>query len=346
MAKYNFQNIMERQPKLIWEQPDWLKQANDWILTETARQAIRITGAIKQSHVYPWSTVMRVPTKEGALFFKASTQDVAPEAALTQALAGWYPNCMPELVSVDSVRGWMLMRDGGEALRASIRPRQDLAPWRQVISIYAEVQFGLAEHVSELLAMGVPDWRLGTLPARYIQLLENTGSLELALDGGLPSNDFRRLQDLAPRFAQICAELAAFGIPETLDHGDFHDGNVLLRNGRVTLFDWGDGNLTHPFVSLRTFFVSIENSLKLEDYAFTPEMAALLDHYLEPWQRFASKKDLLAAFALSRCVASIVKTLAWHIGVSGLKGPLRERYAGIVPELLKEFLTYEKMLPA
>ena len=337
---------MKKQPKLIWEEPDWLKQANDWILTETARQAIKIAGAIKQSHIYPWSTVMRVPTNEGTLFFKASTQDVAPEAALTQALAGWYPNSMPELLAVDTAQGWMLMRDGGEPLRASIRPTQDLAPWNPVIPIYAEVQIGLAEHVSELLAMGVPDWRLRTLPARYIQLLEDTGSLELAHSGGLTSNEFRRLQDLAPRFTQICADLASFGIPETLDHGDFHDGNVLLRNGRVTLFDWGDGNLTHPFVSLRTFFVSIENSLKLEDYAFTSEMAALLDLYLEPWQRFTSKKDLLAAFALSRCIASIVKTLAWHIGISKLKSPIRERYANIVPELLKEFLIYEKMLPA
>jgi hypothetical protein len=336
---------MARQPKLVWERPDWLKQARDWILTETARQGIKITGAIKQSHISPWSTVMRVPTNKGTLFFKASVQDVAPEAALTQALTAWYPNCMPELVAVDTVQGWMLMRDAGEVLRDSIRPTQNLAPWKPVISLYAEVQLGLVEHVPELLAIGVPDWRLSTLPTRYIQLLENTGSLELAYSGGMTASEFRRLQDLSPRLAHICADLASFGIPETLNHGDFHDGNVLLRNGRVTLFDWGDGNLTHPFISLRTFFVSIENSLKLEDYAFTPEMAALLDLYLEPWQRFASKQDLLAAFALSRCVASIVKALAWHISVSGLKGPIRERYAGIVPELLKEFLTYEKMLP-
>src|SRR5574341_841059 len=221
---------MARQLKLLWEQPDWLKRSHDWILTETVRQGIKITGAIKQSHIYPWSTVMRVPTAEGTLFFKASTEDVAPEAKLTQALAAWYPAYMPELVSVDTEQGWMLMRDGGEPLRASIRPAQNLAPWRRVIPIYAELQIALAEHVPELLAMGVPDWRLDTLPAHYVQLLENIGSLELAHAGGWTSNEFRRLQDLSPRFAQICAELAAFGIPETLDHGDFHDGNVLLRN--------------------------------------------------------------------------------------------------------------------
>ena len=330
--------------QLLWEQPNWRKQARDWIVTETSGRDIEITGAIKQSHISPWSTVMRVPTRDGTLFFKASAEDVAPEAALTQALAGWYPDVMPELVAVDIVRGWMLMRDGGEPLRASIRPTQDLRLWNPIITLYAEVQVGLTEHVPELLAMGVPDWRLAALPAQYDQLLKDTGGLALAFDGGLTATEFRRLQDLSPRFKQICTDLASFGLPETLNHGDFHDGNVLLRNGRITIFDWGDGNLTHPFTSLRTFFVSIENSLKLEDYAFTPEMAALLDLYLDPWRRFASKKDLLAAFELSRCVASIVKTLAWHIGISSLEGPIRMRYAGIVPELLKEFLTYEKML--
>src|SRR5687768_559380 len=337
---------MKRQSKLIWEEPDWLKQAHNWIRTETAHRDIKLTGAIKQSHIYPWSTVMRVPTSGGTLFFKASAQDVAPEAALTQALSRWYPNNIPELVAVDTTRGWMLMRDAGEPLRVSIRSTGDLKPWERVILLYSALQVRLVEHVPELVEMGLPDWRLATLPTRYNKLLEDTGGLALALDGGLSSTEFRRLQELAPRFEQICKDLSSFGISETLNHGDFHDGNVLLRNGRITLFDWGDGNLTHPFMSLRTFFVSIENSLKLDDYAFTPEMAALLDLYLEPWQRFASKKDLLAAFALSRCVASIVKALAWHISVSSLRGPIRERYSGIVPELLKEFLIYEKMLSA
>jgi hypothetical protein len=335
---------MANQSKLPWEEVAWLKQAHEWIQAETNREDIEITGAIKQTHIYPWSTVMRVPTEGGALFFKASAQDVAPEAALTQALARWYPNNIPELVSVDTGRGWMLMRDAGEPLRATIRSTGDLKPWERVIVLYSAIQRRLIEHIPELLAMGLPDWRLATLPARYTQLLEETGGLALAFDGGLSAAEFRRLEELAPRFERICKDLASFGIPETLNHGDFHDGNVLLRNGRITLFDWGDGNITHPFMSLRTFFVSIENSLKLDDYAFTPEMAALLEIYLEPWERLASKKDLLEAFALSRCVASIVKALAWHISVSTLKGPIRERYSGIVPELLKEFLVYEKML--
>jgi aminoglycoside phosphotransferase (APT) family kinase protein len=148
-----------------------------------------------------------------------------------------------------------------------------------------------------------------------------------------------------PRLEQICTDLAALGIPDSLNHGDFHDGNVLLKNGRITFFDWGDASLTHPFVSLRTFFVSMEIALKLDDWAPpTPEMTALLNRYLEAWERFGDQERLLAAYHLSRPVASIVKTLAWHQGISRMPDSVRAEYAWIVPEVLREFMVYEKML--
>jgi hypothetical protein len=43
-------------------------------------------------------------------------------------------------------------------------------------------------------------------------------------------------------------------------------------------------------------------------------------------------------------VASIVKTLAWHQGITRMPGSLRQEYAVIVPELLREFLYHEKLL--
>jgi len=337
---------MSTQPQLLWRDPDWLKQAHDWIRSETKRRSIYITGEIEQPHAYAWSTVLRAETNEGTIFFKATAAETVYESALTQKLSGWFPNDMPELIALDTARGWMLMHDGGEPLRASIRPTQDIKPWHPVITRYAELQIGLAEHVSEILALGIPDHRLTALPTLYTQLLADKESLMINQEKGLTSAELQQLQDLTSRFQNICDDLSAFGIPESINHGDFHDGNVLLRNGRITFFDWGDASVTHPFVSLRTFFVSIETSLKLDDYSFTPEMSALLDRYLEPWQKFASKKKLLSAYRLSKPVASIAKTLAWHQTISRLPlgGSLREEYAWIVPELLKKFLYHEKML--
>ena len=74
-------------------------------------------------------------------------------------------------------------------------------------------------------------------------------------------------------------------------------------------------------------------------------MEALLNLYLERWTRFASKEDLAAAYGLSKPVASIVKALLWHAGIIKMEGPVRQEYAWIVPELLREFLYFEKMLP-
>jgi hypothetical protein len=330
--------------KLRWEDPAWRADAEAWIQSQADRHNIKITGPIEQPHMYAWSTVLRVPTSEGTLFFKATALETIYEAALTQKLAQWNPDRLPDFVAVDTSRGWMLMRDGGEALRASIRPTKNIEPWRPVIKLFSEMQLNTADHIDELLDLGVPDWRLARLPALYDQLLADKDAIRVDQPKGLTSEEFNLVQSMAPRFAQICDELAAFGIPETVNHGDFHDGNVLVKDGRVTLFDWGDGNISHPFVSLRTFFVSIEISLELEDYSFTPEMGSLLDVYLGPWTKFGSKEQLMRAYFLSRCVASIAKALGWHQTISPLEVELREEYAHIVPELFREFVEYEKRL--
>jgi len=335
---------MSNQSQLLWQDPDWKKQVREWIHSQAQRHSILVSGEIEQPHMYAWSTVLHVPTDQGKLFFKATAHETIYEAALTQALANWFPDCMPEFLAVDAGRGWMLMRDGGEQLRASIRPTKDVSPWNPVISRYAEVQMGLAEHVLEMLALGIPDHRLAALPALYSQLLRDEESLRIDQEKGLTYDEWEQLKGMRPRFEQICLELADYGIPESLNHGDFHDGNVLVRDGWITFFDWGDASLTHPFVSLRTLLVSVEIALDLDDYSLTPEMVTLLERYLDPWQKFASKNALLDAYSLSRPVASIVKALSWHKTISPLEGALRDEYAHIVPAVLQEFIVYEKML--
>jgi len=329
----------------VWQNPDWQKQAHDWIRTETERNSIRIIGEIEQPHIRHWSTVMKVSTNEGMLYFKATAGETIYEIALTEKLAGWFPEDMPELIAVDTVRGWMLMRDSGEQLRASIRPSKDIKPWAPVIDRYAGLQIGLAGHVDEMLALGIPDHRLAALPALYSQLLADEESLMIGQEKGLTSDEFQQLQKLKSRFESICADLSAFEIPESINHGDFHDGNVLVKDGRITFFDWGDADVTHPFVSLRTWFVSMEIALELEEWAPpTPEMTELLHHYLERWDEFGSGDELFKAYMVSRPVASIVKTLAWHSSISRMGTDLRAEYEWIVPEVLREFLYYEKAL--
>lgn len=338
---------MTHTSQLIWQDPDWRKQVGDWIQAETQRHSIRISGEIEQPHMYAWSTVLHIPTDQGKLFFKATAPETIYEAALTRALANWFPDCLPELVAVDAGRGWILMRDGGEQLRLFIRPTKDLAPWQPVILRYAQVQMALAEHTTELLSLRLPDHRLSVLPGLFAELLADQESLMIDQEKGLKKADWEEGKGKLGRFEQICRGLAACDIPESINHGDFHDGNVLVGDdGRITFFDWGDADVTHPFVSLRTFFVSIEIALELDDYAFTPEMDALLDLYLKPWEKFAPKEELLVAYRLSRPVASLVKALAWHRGITRMEPEMRKEYAWIVPDLMREFLHHDRSLAA
>ena len=333
---------MSNSSQLLWQDTAWKEQVREWIQVQTQNQGILITGEIEQPHMYAWSTVLHMPTDQGKLFFKATAHETLYEAALTQALAAWFPECMPEFVAVDARRGWMLMRDGGDQLRASIRPAKDISPWKPVVKRYAEVQIGLAEHVTEMLSLRTPDHRLSVLPDLFSQLLAEEPSFLIDQEKGLTSAEWQEVKDKATRFEEICQQLAAYGIPDSLNHGDFHDGNILVKNGRITFFDWGDGDITHPFVSLRNLFVSIEIALDLADYSFTPEMAKLLDLYLEPFQKFTSRENLHTAYQVSRPVATVVKALAWHTTISRMGADLRKEYAWILPELMKEFLYHEK----
>ncbi|WKZ47329.1 MAG: phosphotransferase [Anaerolineales bacterium] len=330
---------------LRWHNPDWVKQAHEWIRTQAERNSLKLTGEIEQNHAYAWSTVMRVPTDKGIFFFKATAPQTRYEILLTQKLSEWNPDCLPELIAIEPSHGWMLMRDGGEQLRASIRPTKNISPWLPVIIRYAELQIGLVKFIPEILALGAPDHRPAALPALYSQLLADEPSLMIGQEKGLTSAEFQQLQNLTPRFQQICADLAALGIPDSVNHGDFHDGNILLKKGRLTFFDWGDASIAHPFVSLRNWFVSMEIALELEDWAPpTPEMSEMLSRYLEAWQAYGEKEALMSAYHLSKPVASISKALAWRQALFGLDDSLREEYAWIVPNLLNEFMVYEKML--
>ena len=324
--------------RLPWQDPDWTKQVHEWIHAEAARHSIQITDPIEQSRQNPWSTVLIVPTTQEKLFFKATAPDTRYEATLTQMLAERYPDCLPEVVAIDATQGWMLVRDSGEPLRSTIRSTQNIQPWEPVITRYAGLQINMADHISEVLDMGVPDHRLEILPSLFSQLMGDEGSMMIGHEKGLTSAERQQIQDLAPRFPQLCTELAGLGIPASLNHGDLHDANILVKNGRNIFFDWGDATITHPFVSLRTHFVSIEMSLKLEEYSFTPEMERILEMYLRSWKDYAPWETLRRAYQLSKPIATATKAIAWHKDISLLDDAAREEYAWIVPDLFREFL--------
>jgi hypothetical protein len=328
--------VIDQERLIPWTRPGWFEQASLWIHAELERWGIEGSGPIEQPHSRPWSTVLRVPTGEGGIYFKAVSPVHPYEPALLGALELWRPDCVPRLLSVDTGRGWVLMRDAGQRLREIIRTPQDLRHWLPVLPLYAELQIELAQRVPELLALGVPDRRLSVLPTLYEPLLSDMDVMRIDQSIGLTRRQYGRLLDLSTHVAELCERLADHRIPETINHGDLNDGNVFVGDGHSIFIDWGDGCVSHPFYSLRTVLVSAEISLGLEENS--PELWPLRDAYLEPWTRYALRGDLLRALDLAGRLACINGALTWHRLVSRLEGARREEHAKPVPALLQEFL--------
>jgi len=321
---------------LPWRDASWLATANRWIDGELARVGLTPAGPREQPHVRPWSTVLRVPTSDGDLFFKAVWPPQAHEAALTAALASWLPGFVPEVIAARPTTGWLLVRDAGQRLREILKEERDARRWRDVLARYAEAQIRLAARAREIVDLGVPDYRPAVVTERFAELLEDSRALRVGLPDGLSSDELVRLRALLPRFRSWCGSLATSKIEPTLEHNDFHDGNVCLRGGDYVVFDWGDACLTHPFVSLRVALRSIAHTLDLASDG--PEIARLRDAYLEPWTAFASRRQLLADLQPALILAAACRAFSWRLVVSELAPPLLNEYADTVTYSLRDML--------
>jgi hypothetical protein len=252
-----------------WRDPDWLASAHHWVEDQLSRLGLVRIGEMEQPHVYPWSTVLRIPTDAGDVWFKANGEATHHEAALVNLLAARRPDCVPPLLAADVTRGWMLMRDAGVQLRSLVASERSLDRWLEVLRLSAEVQLEVADAVPQMLAIGVPDLRLDVLPTKYEQLM---GEIDAE----------HRLRDAATWVAELCDELAGYGIPETVQHDDLHDGQVFVRDGRHLLLDWGDACVSHPFFTLS---VALEGVIAwgLDDVEGSADTGPFRDAYLRPF---------------------------------------------------------------
>ncbi|HET7432858.1 MAG TPA: hypothetical protein VFJ89_15215 [Nocardioides sp.] len=266
-----------------WRDPAWLAEAVAWVdarLTEAGRPR---TGDVDQVHVRPWATAIRVPTAAGPVWFKANTEELRHEALVTHLLSRRVPHRVPPLIADDVERGWMLMEDAGRRLREVVAEERDLSRWVDVLDGAADVARAMEPDVDDLLAAGVPDLRLATLPDKYAALVES-----IDVD--------RRFRDAVPRVREMAEELATYGVTETLQHDDLHDGQVFVTGDRQLILDWGDAVVSHPFFTLS---VTLEGVVAwgLDDVEGSVDLAPLVAGYLRRYD--ADRPELADAVPLA-----------------------------------------------
>ncbi|MGF1505729.1 MAG: aminoglycoside phosphotransferase family protein [Chloroflexi bacterium] len=320
-----WENQTQRNPsEPHWYRPEWFDSAEAWIEEALLENDLAAFSPITQQRAWQRSCVLAVDTNRGMHYFKAVPPMFAHEVRLSNSLHALFPQHCPKPLAADPVRRWLLQADfGGRVLFTCTDP----AIWEDALCAYAGLQIKLAERLDLLANLGVP-----LRGERAIH--DGLGALVLDRDAlqtgavGLSDDEITDLQNsLGVRQAAL-ADLFAGPLPLTLDHGDFHSGNVMIHDDDVIFFDWSDSSITHPFFSLPFFMAEIHRELPGVD------RQRLIEAYLRPWSDFAPLPELRDLYDLAAQLAGLHGALYLYDRVlPGMFAPWEE--ASMLPYYLR-----------
>jgi hypothetical protein len=321
---------MFEEPAYRWADPAWRASAEAWIRRVMADGGGAVTGPTNGVRFMPWSAVLRAPTSEGDVYFKACGPSQAHEPALAALLYAARPDCMIPVLATDRERGWLLTADGGATLTAAIQAGGDESGhWARVLALIAGVQRELTPRVAELAASGVPDRRPAALAALFSDLINRPEVFLMGEPGALSDAQLARLQALAPRVAAWAAELATLGPPDTYFHDDFHEDHVFAHwrvgDWRYVFFDFGDAGIGHPFLQLVSHprFSAARFQMRGD-----PVIERLQEKYLSAWHNCGDAAERRRAVDLALILGCIARALTW---VNACAGHLDQ-----LPEFLRD----------
>ena len=297
-----------------WTTPAW----RDEVLAWAAEVGVEPTGEVEQTKLSPWSTVLRIPYRDGYAFFKGGGPGTAFEAGLLAMFDAYDTQHVLAPLALDPERGWILLPDGGPTLRDQLSRDKDLAHWERALPKYAELQ----RHLENRVLPGVEDHRPSQLPDLFDQLLAD-----------LTIGPRAELEALRPKLSRWCDELSDSGIIATVQHDDLHDNNVFTHRGHDRIYDWGDTSLAFPFSSMLVTLRSVASRFELEPGG--PELERLRDCYLEAWTDTHSRAELELLCLLATRVGKVSRSRSWQRALIGVDSP---EHAEAPPGWLEELL--------
>ncbi|BCL36394.1 aminoglycoside phosphotransferase family protein [Nostoc sp. MS1] len=309
-----------------WAREGWLQAATQWIdekLLELNYQRISPVECIKSWGI---SCVLRVNTSRGKIYLKeASTLPLfCNEPLVTVELANLFPVNVPNVLSIDNQRHWMLLADFGQPVgrNAPIKVQKD------IYRVFAQVQIKSVQYIDKLLSVGCLDRRLDWL-ATQIDVLFND---EIALSQ-LQAEEIKQLKNLAPHLKKLCCQLASYQIPQTLVHGDLHLGNVAFYQDNYLFFDWTDCCISHPFFDMFELFFSRKNK------PFTSKIKDLQKEYLAQWTDYEPMSRLLEAWKLAKPLCALHHAVSYKYIVACLEPRAKQELSNALPRFLREVIS-------
>ncbi|GAB3921069.1 phosphotransferase [Microlunatus endophyticus] len=267
----------------------------------------------------PWSEIAEVRAGGRLWWLKINKAETVYETPLLGLLARVRHPLLPEAIAHDR-HPWLLIADAGQRLdHVDLTAEERFAIWGRLLPAYAELQ--QTTEIDQLLAVGVPDFRPPTVPGWYDRLIAMFDA-DPAARAHLSADELRTLRTIGPWVEELSAELAA-GVPPTLQHDDLHEGNVLATDDhrRLTVIDWGDSVVGHPFSTLTVTLGRLQRQLDLPPDE--PGLVRLRDGYLEAWQGDGvTRRQLLRQAEVAYQLGALNRVYANYRGMGRLEPAL------------------------
>ena len=282
-----------------WQRPGWFAATLAWLDARLSALGRPRTGEPVILRHGQISALWHVPTESGPLYLKAVPPFFARELTVTAWLNRALPGAGPPVLALDELGGLLLMDHAG----AELYGRADLdgpALARRLAGVQRATE-------GRLEALDLPDhgpaWVARELPGLLCDKHFQLGQPE-----GLTPDEARAMLALRPRLEASARRLAESPIPVTLGHGDLHLGNVAVEGERLTLLDWSDASLTHPFLDAAPAYLVSEETGQAGQDAFR-------DAYLEAWSELAPLPELRALYADAALIAEVYRALGYTLGI-------------------------------
>ncbi|MGV8910666.1 MAG: phosphotransferase [Propionicimonas sp.] len=335
---------MDELPARAWipgpEAEAWRHDMLAWTGAVLAGLGLEITAMPTVHKRAPWSVVLRLPTSGGLVWFKENVPSLGPEPTLLRRLSELVPGRVPAPLAIEPGRGWLLLPDQGQTVRARGRD-DDPAVWVEVVSEWFEVTRRLAAHADHLADIGVP--RLAPLQAAGYarERIGQLSSLPASDPAHLAAADAERLTAVLPAIAQAGEQLAGLGLPDTLWHNDLHTNNVFDGQSGLVFFDLADALIGSPLADLliplrsQAHARAFDLALGADDLA-EPGLRRTLEAAIEPWTDLVPAADLRAAVPAALMMGVLGRSESWRRAVPEADAAARRAYGGACRDWLLE----------
>lgn len=259
----------------------------------------------------PWSVVIKIESGEDCYYLKQTPPDLYIETEIINVIQkNVADSYTPKIIFKNGGSNCFLMNSCGDhSLRTKFNGTIDENLLIDGFSAYIKIQRSLEQHIDDFLSIGVPDWRIRNLPELFYDLLEKK---DMLLDEGLTFNEIDQLIKLLPTIQSICNFLSDKKIKQTLVNCDLNENNMIMdeHTHKISIIDWGECVISHPFFSIASHLQSIARRYQLELNG--PLLESIKHKWLSRWLEVANKNEIDKIYQNILRVHPIFSALSIH----------------------------------